>query len=246
MERVTGSRRVLLIGMFRHPCGGGDQSARAAPVLALIILLCASCGSKTEVQVRLADARPAPPLPAALRGMSDAVLTRALAAGPGRISPSERSCVNALTNSVPAANVRMVERVDVRGTSLTFRVPGTARVFGCLSNRGPRHRGVTWCGHVVGEIRHGLLLDPRLDIACRDRHGHPWGSVWIDPDPRARWIVAREQGLAQVYPVVGPLPIRITTSAVDVRSASATFIVEQYDGTGGRVAFSIVRAAVAG
>lgn len=70
--------------------------------------------------------------------------------------------------------------------------------------------------------------------------------MWIDPDPRARWIVAREQGLAQVYPVVGPLPIRITTSAVDVRSASATFIVEQYDGTGGRVAFSIVRAAVAG
>jgi hypothetical protein len=192
--------------------------------------------------VALADDSRPRTVPLELRSVaSDGVPTAVETRRADELTPREHACAEGAGFPL-APHEAVVERVDVHGTSVTFDLSGGQSVYGCIS----RSRSTSWCGRVLGRYRSGRLEDPRLDLGCRDRRGHTFGSAWIEAAPGARWIVARERGLVQIYPVVGPLPVRITTDAVDLPRASATFVVEQYDGAGTRIAFSIVRAAVAG
>jgi hypothetical protein len=66
-------------------------------------------------------------------------------------------------------------------SSVTFRPRGARIVFGCMSGPSGGGHPVRWCGHVVGELRAGRLIDLRLDIACRLPAGSAVGSAWVDP-----------------------------------------------------------------
>ena len=83
-----------------------------------------------------------------------------------------------------------------------------------------------WCAGVVGLVRRGRLVDPRLSLTCRDTAGKRIGFGWIEPVHDARWIVVGTGREAERYAVRGGLPIRITTRAV--RLDSAEFDVAQY------------------
>jgi len=109
--------------------------------------------------------------------------------------------VTLTTGLAPAPDQPFVERVDHFGSSVTFRPRTGAFVIGCTS--GSVRSGIRkgWCGHVVGEIRSGHLVDPRFDIACRTGAGKPISSAWIERVDNAKWIVVRDHALVQVYPV---------------------------------------------
>jgi hypothetical protein len=47
-------------------------------------------------------------------------------------------------------------------------------VYACDGGVDPAgERAPPWCGAVVGELDHRQVLDPRLDVICRDRMRRP-------------------------------------------------------------------------
>jgi hypothetical protein len=222
-----------------RPRHGFVVKVAAAAAAALAI---AGCGSGRNTVIELADGSRPPAVPHELgTAGAGAVMTKVRTSRVDRLPARARTCVASAESTVPP-RTPVVKRTDVYGTSLTFRLPNPRFVFGCVA-RGIRRE---WCARVLGTVRAGRLEDSRLDITCGGRSKPAWGSGWIDPVRQACWIVVRGHGLAQVYPVAGRLPVRVTTSSVDLPRTSATFTVEQYDCSGGRVSFSILEAAVAG
>lgn len=234
--------------------GGAGRRPRpsGATVLVVVCVLAATaCGSSPH-PVTLADGSTAARIPAALRHHAPrAVLTRERTVPARALDDRGRACVALTTGRAPAPAQMFTERVDHYGSSLTFRPAGGRFVIGCTSGvytpgaKGSRGNAA-WCGHVVGEIRAGHLVDPRLDIACRTASGAPIGSAWIEPVVKAKWIFVRGHALTQIYPTAGSLPVRVTTLAADLPTATAVFRVEQYDAEGTRVSEETLRTAVAG
>lgn len=211
-------------------------------VVSAAAVMSAGCGS-SHPPVKLADGSSGRPIPTALERLGKtAVFASERAVRVQALDARERSCVRLSAGRALAPDQLLVKRVDHLGASVTFRPRGGPFVFGCTSS-GPSDG---WCGHVVGEIRHGHLFDPRLDIACRTAAGDPIGSAWIDPVAQARWIVVRDHGVIQIYPTAASLPVRVTTLSVDIPTATAVFRVEQYDRQGTRVSEATLRTAVAG
>ena len=226
--------------------GRGPRLSRAAGITVAVVLACAACGGSRPA-VTLADGSPGTPIPAVLEHLGDtAVLTTERTLVPRALDARGHECVRLATGHALSPDQVLVERVDRFGSSVTFRPRGGPLVFGCASAGGGSGSQGRWCGHVVGEIRNGRLVDPRLDIACRTAAGRAIGSAWIEPVVHARWIVVRDHGLVQIYPVATPLPVRVMTRAVDVPTATAVFRVEQYDAAGTRVSEATIRTAVAG
>jgi hypothetical protein len=175
-----------------------------------------------------------------------ALLTTVRAFSARSLDARGRSCIATSVGRARTPGETVIERVDHFGSSVTFRPRTGPFLFGCTAAaRSPEAHG-GWCGHVVGEVRDGHLVDPRLDIACRTPEGEAIGSAWIEPVPNARWIVVRDHALVQIYPVAAALPVRVTTGVVDIPTATAVFRIEQYDAAGTRVSEATVRTAVAG
>jgi hypothetical protein len=214
--------------------------------LATSLLAAPGCGAKGQPRVQLADGNLSLTTPKELRDpVSRGVVTEVRTISGATIGPRERACIRSSDATLPSRQL-LVERVDIRGTSITFRLPGQRFVYGCTAAGGLRDREFSWCGHVLGKLRGGRLRDPRLDIGCRDATGGPWGSVWVDPVRGTRWVVVRDREYAQIYPTAVGLPVRVTTGAVDTRTGMALFRVEEYDRTGALISASRLRAAVAG
>jgi hypothetical protein len=138
----------------------------------------------------------------------------------------------------------VVERIGVNGRTITFPTPGRT-ITGC--DRNPRAHLVQapWCGSSGWNLEHGRVSDPRLDI-CFDRRGRAVVAFgWINPLPRARWIVIDEPGYREVYRVAGGLPVRVSTTSGIGRSGGAVFQTAQYDGKGVLLVRRKVVAAVA-
>jgi len=57
----------------------------------------------------------------------------------------------------------------------------------------------------------GALLDPRLDILCRDRKGRALAYAWVDPAAGVRWIGVDQGSYTEVYEVLARLPVRIAS-----------------------------------
>ncbi|MEP6893682.1 MAG: hypothetical protein ABI927_07870, partial [Gaiellaceae bacterium] len=131
----------------------------------------------------LADGSTAGRIPAALGHLAPrAVLTRERTLTTHSLDARGRACVALTTGRAPAPAHVFVQRVDHYGSSLTFQPADGRFVTGCTSGAhtpgAEGSRGNTaWCGHIVGEIRAGHLVDPRLDIACRTASGAPIGSA---------------------------------------------------------------------
>ena len=249
MDRLVTQRRKRQSVSIRP--GGSGRKPRPSYATALVLIAvfgCASCGNSRPV-ILLADGSRGGPIPSPLRDLGDtAVLTSERTVTEHNLDSRGRACMALDSGRRLAPGQAVVERVDHFGSSLTYRPRGGPFVFGCASSAARKH---AWCGHAVGEIRRGHLADPRLDIACRTATGAPLGSAWIEPVADAKWIVVRGRDLIQIYPVatgvaLASLPVRVTTLAADIPTATALFRIEQYDAKGTRIAEATLRAAVAG
>lgn len=136
----------------------------------------------------------------------------------------------------------VVERIGVNGRTITFRMPNGA-LEGC--DRNPRARPIQkpWCGGSAWVLRHGRVSDARLDI-CSDDGGRPVVAfAWINPLPRAQWIVVTQPGFKEVYPIAAHLPVRVST--VSEIGSPTTFRTSQYDVRGVLLAQKVVKAVIA-
>jgi hypothetical protein len=157
-----------------------------------------------------------------------------------RASEPAQTGVHSVTARVPAARACLrlvrwtgvlprtaIERVGRLGRSLTMRAgPALIGCDGTLS-------AGRWCAGIVGPVRRGELVDPRLSLTCRDAAGERVGFGWIEPVQGARWIVVGTGREAERYAVRDALPIRITTRSVGLDSAE--FDVAQFAVDGGEL-----------
>jgi hypothetical protein len=142
----------------------------------------------------------------------------------------------------------VVERIGVFGESLTFMDRDKRTVHACDGGVDPAgERRPPWCSGSAGRLYEGRLLDPRLDVGCRDGKGRPLAYAWIEPVTGARWIGVDQGGYTEIYEVLSGLPVRIATQRnIDLSRSRAVVEVAQY-GVGGRELIrGKVEAGVAG
>jgi hypothetical protein len=142
----------------------------------------------------------------------------------------------------------VVERVGVFGESLTFADAGHKTLYGCDGGTDAAgERKPPWCGNPAGLLVKGKLLDPRLDVLCRDPKGRPLAYAWVEPGAGVRWIGVDQGTYTEVYEALAGLPVRIASVRGVQRSrARATFDVTQYDSHGKELFKGKLEAQVAG
>jgi hypothetical protein len=142
----------------------------------------------------------------------------------------------------------VVERIGVFGESLTFADSAHKTVYSCDGGTDPAgERKLPWCGSSAGRLLRGKLLDPRLDILCRDRKGRALAYAWVEPAAGVRWIGVDQGAYTEIYEVLAGLPVRIaSTRGIEIGQARATFDVTQYDIHGREVIEGRLEAQVAG
>jgi hypothetical protein len=158
------------------------------------------------------------------------------------------ACISADDRADVAADTTVVERMSVAGESLTFANRDHSGVFACDAGiDAAGEREPPWCHTVFGELAGGRVLDPRLDVICRDRERRPLAYVFVDPVPAARWIGVRQRGYVELYEVLGGLPVRVaSTSGIDLGQAGVRLEVAQYDAEGQELVSGELEATVAG
>jgi hypothetical protein len=209
-------------------------------VAAAAAVLAAGCGHGGGRPARLLDGRPA----AHFRPVPDSVV------GAARVL--ERAdvddCLSGADRAKVPAETLVVERIGVDSRSLTFANRAQTRVYACDGGiDAAGERAPPWCAAVFGELVDGRLLDPRLDVVCRDRARRPLAYAFVEPVAGARWIGIRQEGYVELYEVLAGLPVRVAgTRGVDVEDARATLEVAQYDAEGRELVHGTLEAAVAG
>jgi hypothetical protein len=211
---------------------------RAAALAALVV---AGCGGGGERPARLLDGRPA----AQFAPVGDSVIAS------GRVlefDGRDDGCLAAPDRANVAFDAKTVERIGVDGESLTFASREGSVVYACDGGIDPAgERNVPWCHAVVGELHGEHVLDPRLDVLCRDRRRRPLAYAFVDPIRGARWIGVRQDGYVLMYEVLADLPVRVaTTRGIDLENDTAAFTVTQYDAEGRELVHAELEAAVAG
>jgi hypothetical protein len=213
----------------------------------LFVLALASCGGDASPP-QLVDDSKAAELPSKLDGLDDAVMTRTSVVPINSVDPDElRAC-----GFAPAsATASVVERVGVRGSSITYPGRGSA-LYACDKVREPataedpdRPYGGVWCGGTVGRFDDSTLNDPRLDI-CVDTDDALTAFAWISPHEEASWVVVSDAGTREVYDVAAGLPVRVTTTENVDPLGSASFDVEEYPADGSKLRAYTLDAQVAG
>jgi hypothetical protein len=147
-----------------------------------------------------------------------------------------------------AFDALVIERIGVVGESLTFADRRGRTLHSCDGGIDPAgERAPPWCGGSAGLLFEGRLLDPRLDVVCRDPNGRPLAYVWVEPVAGAHWIAVDQGPYAEVYEVLAGMPVRIaTTRHIELTRARATFEVAQYAVDGRALVRATLEAAVAG
>jgi hypothetical protein len=142
----------------------------------------------------------------------------------------------------------VVERTGVLGESLTFADSGHRILYACDGGTDAAgERKPPWCGSSAGLLYAGKLLDPRLDITCRDRTGRTLAYAWVEPAAGVRWIGVDQGAYTEIYEVLAKLPVRIVSArGVQTSQARASFDVTQYDGHGKALIKGKLEAQVAG
>jgi hypothetical protein len=142
----------------------------------------------------------------------------------------------------------VVERIGVFGESLTFADSGHKTLYGCDGGTDAAgERKPPWCSNPAGLLVGGKLLDPRLDVLCRDPKGRPLGYAWVEPAAGVHWIGVDQGAYTEIYEVLAGLPVRIASArGVQPSRARATFDVTQYDSHGKELVKGKLEAQVAG
>jgi hypothetical protein len=142
----------------------------------------------------------------------------------------------------------VVERIGVFGESLTFVDRAQRTLHACDGGTDPAgERQPPWCSTSAGRLFQGRLLDPRLDIGCRDRGGGAIAYAWVESVAGARWVAVDQGGYDELYPVLTSMPVRVaTTEHIDLAAARARFDITQYDEHGTELMRGQIDARVAG
>jgi hypothetical protein len=214
----------------------------SATVLLLAVLLLAGCDSGGARPERLLYGEAAPEFEA-VPGSVIAIGRVLEGTTLGRRFTSCRP-----TGAGIEADTVVVERIGVFGESLTFTDSGRKTVYACDGGADPLgERTPPWCGSSAGRLFGGKLLDPRLDILCRDRKGRALAYAWVEPAAGVKWIGVDQGRYTEVYEVLARLPVRIASiRGVQTGRARATFDVTQYDDHGKELVKGKLEAGVAG
>jgi hypothetical protein len=194
--------------------------------------------------MRLLDGRPA----ARFAAVTDSVVAAARVVRRSELGGRLDGCLLPADRDAVGADAPVVERVGVDDQSLTFANRDGSGVFACDGGVDPAgERAPPWCGAVFGEVADGRVLDPRLDVICRDLDRLPLAYAFVNAVAGAHWIGVRQDGYVEVYEVLAGLPVRIaSTRGIRAADARATFEVTQYDAAGRELMEGEVEAAVAG
>jgi hypothetical protein len=214
----------------------------SATVLLLSVLLLAGCDSGGARPERLLYGEPAPEFEA----VSGSVIAIGRVLDGTTLGRRFTSCRP--TGAGIGTDTVVVERIGVFGESLTFTDSGRQTVYACDGGTDPLgERTPPWCGSSAGRLFGGKLLDPRLDILCRDRKGRALAYAWVEPASGVQWIGVDQGRYTEVYEVLAGLPVRIASiRGVKAGRARATFDVTQYDAHGKELVRGKLEAAVAG
>lgn len=218
-------------------------------VVAVALVLSAGCADEKSGPKRLMDGSEATAPPVTLEGVEDhVVLTKVRVVSPTARERATRSasCLERDWDVRPEGP--SVERVGVEAETVTFEQTFRRAVFGCDNSLGPREENRPWCGGAYGRLYDGRLRDPRLSMAgCSSEEGDLIGFIWVEPGPRAKYLVVEQRGYAEVYEAAGRLPVRIaTTSNVFLEGSHAIFELSEHDETGSLLRTYRVDARVAG
>jgi hypothetical protein len=185
---------------------------------------------------------------AELRPVRSSVVTQTRILHAGYLARRLALCLGRSDRDAPASDALVVERIGVFAESLTFSDRARRHVYSCDGGVDPAGEWPRpWCGTSVGRLVDGRLLDPRLDILCRDAEGRPLAYAWVEPIAGAHWVGVDQGSYTELYEVAAHLPVRIaTTRHVDREASRATFEVTQYDLNGRELVSSRLEAAVAG
>lgn len=211
--------------------------------LALVVLFTSACEDGGRPG-RLLDGRRA----SQFRPVHESVIAAGRVVTRAMLGRRLDDCLFRGDRSGVADDALVVERVGVDGQSLTFATRSGTGVYACDGGVDPAgERPLPWCATVFGQRVEGRLLDPRLDVTCRDRHGKPLAYAFVEPVPGAHWISVEQDGYVEVYEALAGLPVRVaTTRHVEAGEARATFRVAQYDVHGRELVSGELEAAVAG
>ena len=219
---------------------GLDRLSLAAPILAVVLLF--GCDSGEDRPSRLLYGEPVQEF----GPVAGSVMTV------GRVLDGT-TLGNRFTSCRPVGagignDSVVVERIGVFGESLTFADAGHKTLYGCDGGiDAAAERKPPWCGHPAGLLFHGTLLDPRLDVLCRDRANRPLAYAWVEPAAGVRWIGVDQGDYTEIYEVLAGLPVRIASArGVLPGRARASFDVTQYDSHGKELVKGRLEAQVAG
>jgi hypothetical protein len=187
-------------------------------------------------------------LPAELNGLDDAVLTRTTIVSARDIKEGALDACGV----EPAPDTDVIERIGLRGSSLTFARGGSS-LYGCDKIPDPFTAedpdlplGGIWCsspnGHFDGA---GALYDPRLGL-CPNTDGEYTAFAWVEPQLAAKWVVVSDAGAREVYAAAESLPVRVTTTENVDPAGSASFAIEEYAADGSKLREYTLHAQVAG
>jgi hypothetical protein len=223
---------------------GLDGLKTGATLCATALLLGhAGCneGSRPE---RLLYGQPA----AEFSPVDGSVVTQTRVLRAGFLGPRLTHCLAPADSGVVSAETVVVERVGVFGESLTFLDRAGRHLYACDGGVDPAgERREPWCGLSVGRLFDHKLLDPRLDVLCRDANGKPLAYAWVVPVAGAHWIGVDQGAYTELYEVAGDLPVRIaSTRGLDRARSRASFEVTQYGLLGRELVRGKLEAAVAG
>jgi hypothetical protein len=217
---------------------GLDRLTSGALVAASLLLVVAGCNHGSR-PARLLDGEPA----SEFRPIDGSVITQTRVVRAAFLGRRFADCV-----SESLSNTLVVERIGVFGESLTFRDRGGQHLHACDGGFDPTgERRPPWCGHSNGRLYDGRLLDPRLDILCRDADGRRLAYAWVEPVAGSQWIGVDQGVYTEVYEVAAGMPVRIATKrSIDAEAAKATFELTQYGIRGNELLRGKLEAAVAG
>ena len=193
----------------------------------------------------LSDGSPARPPRVTLAGVNGpTVATRVRVIRPNALEAG--SAAARCLGSSGRAEGPVVERIGVRGTTVTFLGRGRRAAYACERAANGSTTVGPWCGHAFGRLVEGRLRDPRLGLSCRDDGGDPLAFAWVQPLSAAAYVVVAHRGYNEAYPVVGGLPVRIAGDDVDIAASRATFPVSEHTADGRRLRDYELEAAVSG
>lgn len=212
-------------------------------VVPLILVIVSGCGSGGRPErllygERAAEFRPVPGSVVSVgRVLDGATLGRRFT-----------QCTRGFRFGSVAPDALVVERIGVFGESLTFADRRGRILYACDGGvDAAGERAPPWCSGSAGRLFGGRLLDPRLDIGCRDERGRPLAYAWIEPVAGAHWVGVDQGSYTELYEVLGGLPVRVATKRhVDLDRSRAKFVITQYGTRGRELVKATVEAAVAG